>query len=321
MFLRIQWIEKRCQRSSIFRSIGFSVAVCGFASCAFGIELPVAPSTQEQLIERFGNPIGYIRVGERRILQYPHHLYWVEGNRIVRSMKQGIDNDRLAGTTELIVNNPAIVNGPDPIGIPSVEDAYIRGGRFSNVNHESVNDSVLSLSGVNEYVPLNADGETTEAAQMQIRKAYLSFKVGDLSQTNGVLILHTAKPWLFEERQWSPTLHVFALIPESIQNSDDSITDWHENRLDWESAEGNCRFNGMDLSRAVRLASENFPRSESFGLSANQVLRFELGDISRYVTSDDRITLILTQSSGDRLDVYSKEGTGSEWLCPRLVLR
>ena len=156
----------------------FGLAACFSAnSASFGSSLRTV-ETQDQLIEQFGNPIGFMEVGNRKILQYTDRNYWLEGNRIVRSRTRVDEVTASRGTTELIVMNPSVVEGPEGLGSLSIEDAYIRGGRFSHLNHESLNESVLSMSGVDAYVPVDSDEGALRAVQTRIRKVYLQFHLG-----------------------------------------------------------------------------------------------------------------------------------------------
>ncbi len=325
-------ISNRMKPPQFFRKYRSFTVICGILllqmsfQCG-GVELK--PQTREQLIERFGNPLSFILVGNRQILQYEKIEYWLDGDNVLEARKRNSEPGQKKQLTELIVLDSSSVSSHESIGYTPIEDTFIRGGKYRKLPHELVNEKKLSLSGVDSHISPDLEPAQMRDVQEKIRKVYLRFKVDQIPSqySNSELILHTSNSWNFAESgyQYSPTMHVFAVTKNAdieLENGRRTAT-WVENKLNWKDAQGNSVTNGADLLQAKLLCSESFPMSKTYtsGIPENQELRFPLRDFTDCIQDDGSVTFVVTHSSKFRLDVYSKDGTAYEWFRPRLLMK
>lgn len=279
----------------------------------------VVPGDKEEvLMGQLGKPLGFIVVGNKKMLKYYDQTVILENNQVVQTRK--ISEQKLNDCLDIIILDAAEVLESEPLGFVADRDAFVRGGRFNNLAQERLSVPFISVSGLNRYLLPQMPELEIQNALEAIRKIYLRFDIGWGDYDRAVLLLHTAKAWNFDSARNSPPINVYAIktVRESVNRRQLA---WSESNLTWANAMGNSRSHGADLTTTVRLTTRCFPATSVTGINANQELRFDLGDLSELMQVDGSVTLMVTQSSPIRLDFISKDSDKPAKLKPRILLK
>lgn len=272
--------------------------------------------TERQLINKLGNPLAIIESTSRKLLQFPERALIIENGRVVRSLPYSMVPEK--SPEEIIIHDAEDVHGLEPIGLIATQDAVVRGGFYRTHAAESMDPDTLSLSGFPNHFPQPVQESRFPEELSQIRKIYLSFKAPKEVTGEAVLILHTNERWNFESA-YSPIIHVFGVHP--LLNSSPSSTQWSETRIDWATAFGNSKSNGVNLRQTLRLTSDYFPTTNPFGIGENEQIRLRIGNVTDLIMPDGTIQLIVAQSSESVVSFYSKDALVDDRFKPRLVLK